>query len=93
MSYYSNPEYATSVLTNEDKTEKQMLMVTITLAEYRQLCSENGKYELMVNNANAEAKAYKQKCYDMLVSMKDRTFEQERDLDTLIRDWQVKKRA
>lgn len=93
MYYTTSPEFDRAIMTDEDKTENPMLRVEITLAEYRQLAMDCGKYEAMFEKLNGDLKLYKQKYYDLLTATANRTFAQERDLDELIRDWSVRKHA
>lgn len=97
MSYYAGViEHDTGVHADAEQavTGQQMLMVSITVAEYRSLVGKTSKNEFVLSQKDDEIKSYKQKLFDALKAVDDNspmTEAQKEDFRKLCGDWQVKK--
>lgn len=97
MAYYSGIiEHDTGVHADAEQTAlgQPMLMVEITIAEYRNLIKENAEAAYKLGKKENEITAYKQKLYDALKVLdtdNKLTATQKEDFHALVKDWQVKK--
>lgn len=97
MGYYAGIlEHDTGIHADAEQTVagQQMLMLTITVAEYRHLVEKCSKADFVLQNKDAEITTYKQKLYDALLSIdenKPMSDVQKEDFRKLCADWQVKK--
>lgn len=94
MAYYSGTiEHDTGIHADAEQTVagQQMLMVSITVAEYRDLVAKNAKADYLMEQKKAECKEYKQKLYDALKKIEVLTDAQKEEFRKLCSDWEVKK--
>lgn len=97
MSYYcGNLEHDTGIHADAEQTVagQQMLMINITIAEYRDLVAKNAKADYVLETKKAELKECKQKLFDALKAMdeyKPMTDEQKEEFRKLCGDWEIKK--
>jgi hypothetical protein len=97
MSYYSGIlEHDTGIHADAEQAVvgQQMLMMSITVAEYRSLVEKNSKSDYILQAKDAEIKSYKQKLYDALMAIDKHipmTEAQKEDFRKLCGDWQVNK--
>ena len=95
MSYYAGClEHDTGIHADAEQTVagQQMLMVSITVAEYRSLVKKNSEAEYVLAAKDAEIKGYKQKLYDALKALdedKPMNEAQKEEFRRLCGDWQV----
>lgn len=97
MSYYSGIlEHDTGIHADAEQTVagQQMLMITITLAEYRKLVEDQARANYVIEKKDGEIRDYKQKLFDALNAIGHNTpmnDTQKEDFRKLCADWQVKK--
>lgn len=97
MAYYCGKiEHDTGIHADAEQavTGQQMLMVNITIAEYRDLVADKAKADYVLKTKEAELNECKQKLYDALRAMEDykpMTDEQKEELRKLCGDWTIKK--
>ena len=97
MSYYSGIlEHDTGIHADAEQAVagQQMLLMSITVAEYRSLVEKNSKSEYILQAKDAEIKGYKQKLYDALKSIDEGIImneSQKEEFRKLCGDWQITK--
>lgn len=97
MSYYSGViEHDTGIHADAEQTVagRQMLMVSITVAEYRSLIMEKGKNDFEQKAKDEEIVSCKQKLYDALKAMDEcipMNESQKAEYRKLCGDWQIRK--
>lgn len=97
MAYYSGIiEHDTGIHADAEQTVagQQMLMLSITVAEYRDLVAKNAKADYLMEIKKSECKEFKQKLYDALKAIdenKPMTDAQKEEFRKLCGDWEVKK--
>ena len=97
MGYYLGIiEHDTGIHADAEQTiaGQQMLMISITVAEYRSLVTEKAQKELAMQAKDDEIKSYKQKLYDALKSLDEyqpMNEAQKEEFRKLCGDWQVNK--
>lgn len=97
MGYYAGVlEHDTGIHADAEQavTGQQMLMMSITVAEYRSLVEKNAKADYVLQTKDSEIKSYKQKLYDALRAIdehKPMDEAQKEDFRRLCGDWQVTK--
>lgn len=97
MAYYSGIiEHDTGIHADAEQTVagQQMLMISITVAEYRDLVTKNAKADYLLEMKKAELKECKQKLYDALRAIdehKPMTDAQKEEFRKLCGDWEIKK--
>ena len=97
MGYYAGIlEHDTGVHADAEQTVagQQMLLMSITVAEYRSLVEKNSKADYVLQEKETEIKRYKQKLYDALKAIdyhKPMNEEQKEEFRKLCGDWQVNK--
>ena len=95
MAFYAgNLEHDTGIHADAEQavTGQQMLMLSITISEYRALIEKTAKSDYVLQNKDAEIKDYKQKLYEALKAMdefKPMTEAQKDCFRKLCGDWQV----
>ena len=97
MGYYAGVlEHDTGVHADAEQTVagQQMLMISITVAEYRSLIEKTSKSDYVLQARESEIKCYKQKLYDALKALdyqEPMNEAQKEDYRKLCGDWQVNK--
>lgn len=97
MSYYAGIlEHDTGLHADAEQTVagQPMLMVSITIAEYRSLVEKNSKSDYVLQAKESEIRDYKQKLYDALKAVdyhEPMSEAQKEEFRKLCGDWQVKK--
>ena len=97
MGYYAGIiEHDTGIHADAEQTVAgtQMLMMSITVAEYRTLIEKNSKSDYVLQERDTEIKRYKQKLYDALKAIDEHrpmTEAQKEEFRKLCGDWQVTK--
>lgn len=97
MGYYAGIiEHDTGIHADAEQTVAgtQMLMMSITVAEYRNLIVENSRSSYVLQGKESEIKQYKQKLYDALKTIDEgcpMTEAQKEEFRKLCGDWQVTK--
>lgn len=97
MSYYTgNLEHDTGIHADAEQavTGTAMLMVSITLSEYRKMIEENSKSEYVIQKKEAEITECRQKLFDALNALdhcSSLTDTQKADFRDLCSDWRIKK--
>lgn len=97
MGYYAGIlEHDTGIHADAEQavSGQQMLMMTITVAEYRSLVERNSKSDYVLKAKDDEIKGYKQKLFDALRAIdehKPMDEAQKEEFRKLCGDWQVTK--
>lgn len=97
MSYYNGViEHDTGVHADAEQTVsgQQMLMLEITVSEYRTIIKENAEAKYKLAEKDKEIMEYKQKLYEALKILDEDnklTVQQKDDYRVLCGDWSVKK--
>lgn len=97
MGYYAGIiEHDTGIHADAEQTVAgtQMLMMSITVAEYRTLIEANSKSNYVLKAKESEIEQYKQKLYDALKAIDEgspMTETQKEEFRKLCGDWQVTK--
>ena len=98
MGYYSGViEHDTGVHADAEKqvAGQKMLMIEITVAEYRDLITKNAKADYLLEMKKTEFKECKQKLYEALKALDEDvpiTNAQKEELRKLCSDWEVAKK-
>ena len=98
MGYYSGViEHDTGVHADAEKqvAGQKMLMIEITVAEYRDLITKNAKADYLLEMKKTEFKECKQKLYEALKALDEDvpiTNAQKEELRKLCSDWEVSKK-
>lgn len=97
MGYYSGViEHDTGVHADAEQqvAGQKMLMIEITVAEYRDLITKNAKADYLLEMKKTEFKECKQKLYEALKALDEDvpiTNAQKEEFRKLCGDWEVKK--
>ena len=97
MGYYAGVlEHDTGIHADAEQAVagRQMLMMSITVAEYRSLVEKNSKADYVLQAKESEIKGYKQKLFDALNAIdkhEPMNAEQKEEFRKLCGDWQVNK--
>lgn len=98
MGYYSGViEHDTGIHADAEQqvTGQKMLMIEITVAEYRDLITKNAKADYLLEMKKTEFKECKQKLYEALKALDEDvpiTNAQKEELRKLCSDWEVAKK-
>ena len=98
MGYYAGViEHDTGIHADAEQqvTGQKMLMIEITVAEYRDLITKNAKADYLLEMKKTEFKECKQKLYEALKALDEDvpiTNAQKEELRKLCSDWEVAKK-